>query len=66
MIPSAVRKKLGEVTRQPRGLLRDRFKRPVLDLNSMAFRAFVISRMRGMLEEDARALSAAPGGETDA
>jgi hypothetical protein len=58
MIPSAVRKKLGQVTRRPRGLLRDRFKKPVLDLNAMAFRAFVISRMRGTLEEDARAFSA--------
>jgi len=55
MLPKAVRKTLGEVTGKPRGILRDRFKKPALDLNVMAFRAFVISRMHGILEEDTRA-----------
>ncbi len=56
-IPSSVRKNLGAVTRKPRGLLRDRLKKPTIDINLMAFRAFIISRMCGILEKDARVFS---------
>jgi asparagine synthetase B (glutamine-hydrolysing) len=55
-IPRAVRKPLGELTAKPRAILRDRFKKPALDPNIMAFRAFLASRMQRILAADARAL----------
>ena len=53
LLPSRLRETLGAITRRPRGLYRDRFKKPVLDPNILAFRVFIIYRMHRMMNEDA-------------
>jgi hypothetical protein len=56
LLPTWIRETLGAITRRPRGLFRDRFRRPALDPNILAFRAFVICRMHRMLKDDADCL----------
>lgn len=60
-LPKAIRKPVGELTARPRAILRERLKRPALDPNIMAFRAFIVSRMQRILGEDARSLGGIPG-----
>ncbi len=56
LLPTRIRETLGAITRRPRGLYRDRFKKPTLDANVLAFRAFIICRMHRMMNEDAGSL----------
>jgi hypothetical protein len=60
-VPKAIRKPMGELTAKPRAILRDRFRKPALDPNIMAFRAFLLSRMRRILAEDSRFLDTIHG-----
>ena len=60
-VPKTIRKPLGELTAKPRAMLRERLKRPALDPNIMAFRAFLAVRMHEIFEEDAGVFSAARG-----
>jgi asparagine synthetase B (glutamine-hydrolysing) len=60
-VPKAIRKPMGELTAKPRAILRERFKKPALDPNVMAFRAFLVSRMHRILDEDSRLLGTIPG-----
>jgi hypothetical protein len=54
-VPAPIRRTLGGLTQKPRGLLRDRYRKPVLDANLLAVRVFVVSRMHALLGEDANA-----------
>ncbi|UCG52466.1 MAG: hypothetical protein JSW58_02635 [Candidatus Latescibacterota bacterium] len=52
-LPRPLTRAAGRITKRQRELLRDRYNRPKLDPNVMAFRAFTISRMIRMLSDDA-------------